>query len=85
MDGFLALDLLDMVIEVLRIQETGATFHSKTKTQNVKRRQKIEQLNGVDYVPSNAHSSPGESQLYIVEDNEDVIKTIQIIKNPQTF
>ena len=77
MDGLPALDLWDMVIEVLRsnnntvqpkhnsIQETGATLHSKTKTLNVKRRQKVEQLNGVDYVPTNTHSSQGESQLYI--------------------
>ena len=57
MDGLLALDLWDMVIEVPRstnktvqpkrngIQETGATLHSKTKTKNVKnKRQEVEQL-----------------------------------------
>ena len=77
-----------MVLEVLRstnntvqpnhnsIQETGATLHSKTKTENVKRRQKVEQLNDVDYVHQNTHSSEGESQLYIFEDNEAVIKMI---------
>ena len=60
MDGLLALDLRDMVIEVLRstnnnvqpkhtrIQETGATLHTETKTQHVKRRQKVEQLSDVD-------------------------------------
>ena len=59
MDWLLALGLWDIVIEVLRstnntvqpnhngIQETGATLHSKTKTQNVKRRQKVEQLSDV--------------------------------------
>ena len=90
MDGVPALDLWDIVIEVLRsanntgqpkhnsIQETGATLHSKTKTQHVKRRQKSKQLNDVDYVPTNTHSSQGESQLYIFEDNEAVI--IMIIK-----
>ena len=86
MDGLLALDLWDMVIEVLRstnnkVQpphtsqlETGAVLVSKTKTQHVKRRQKAEQLSEVDYVPTNTHSSQGESQLYIFEDNEAVIK-----------
>ena len=79
MDGLPALDLWDMVIEVLRstntvqpnhvgIKETGACIHSKTTTQNVKRRQKIEQLTDVDYVVdyvlTNAHSSQCESQLY---------------------
>ena len=62
MYGLLALDLWDILIEVLRsthntvqpnhsgIQETGSTLHSKTKTQKVKRRQKVEQLSVVDYV-----------------------------------
>ena len=52
MDGLLALDLWDMVIEVLRStnnkdqpkhtshQQTGAVLDSKNKTQHVKRRQK---------------------------------------------
>ena len=64
MDGFPALDLWDTVTEEprstnsnvqpkhTRHQETGATHHSKTKTQNVKRKQKFEQLNDVDYVPT---------------------------------
>ena len=55
MDGLLALDLLDKVIEFLRStndnvqpkhtskQETDA-LHSKTKTQRVKRRQKVDQF-----------------------------------------
>ena len=84
LDGFLALDLWDMVIEVLRstnntvqpkhtsIQETEATLYSEAKTLNVKRKQ----LSNVDHVPTNTHSSQGESQLYIFEDNEAVIKMI---------
>ena len=87
-DGLLALDLWDIVTEVVRltnnnvqpkhtgIQETGATLHSKTRTQNVKRRQKVEQLSNVGYVPTKTHSSQNESQLYIFEDNEAVIKMI---------
>ena len=88
MDGLLALDLWDIVIEVLRstnnnvqpkrasMQETDATLHSKAKTQKVKRRQKVDQLSDVDYLPTNTHSSHNESQLYILEDNEAVIKMI---------
>ena len=87
-DGLLALDLWDIVIEVLRstnntvhlkhtsIQGTGATLHSKTKTPNIRRRQKVEQLNDVDCVPTKTHSSQHESQLYIFEDIEAVIKMI---------
>ena len=83
MEGLPALDPLDMVIEVLRStndnvqpkhtshQETGAVL--ETKTQHAKRKQKVDQLNEVDYVPTNTHSSQGESQLYIFEDNEAVI------------
>ena len=88
MDGIPALDLEDIVIEVLRstnnnvqpkntsIQETGATLHSKTKAQKVKRKQKVDQLSAVDYVPTITHSSQGGSQLYIFEENEAVIKII---------
>ena len=59
MDGLLALELCDMVIEVLLStdneaqskhtshQETGAVLNSKTKTQHVNRTQKIEQLSGL--------------------------------------
>ena len=40
------------------------------------REREIEQLSNVDYVPTNTHSSQGESQSYIFEDNEAVIKMI---------
>ena len=36
----------------------------------------VDQLSNVDYVPTDTHSSQGESQLYIFEDNEAVIKMI---------
>ena len=88
MDGLFALDLWDIVIEVLRstknnvqpkhtsIQETGSALDSKTKAQKVKRRQKVDQLSDVDCVHTHTHSSQNESQLYIFEDNEAVIKMI---------
>ena len=34
----------------------------------------VEQMSQVDHVPTNTHSSQSESQLYILEDNEAVIK-----------
>ena len=46
--------------------------HSPT----VKRKREIEQLSNVDHVPTNTHSSQGEYQLYIFEDNEAVVKMI---------
>ena len=56
----------------------GTRDHSinknKTKTPTERRKRDIEQLSNVDYVPSNTHSSEGESQLYIFEHNEAVIK-----------
>ena len=88
MDWLPALDLWDIVIEVPRstnnnvqpkhtsIQETDATLHSKAKTQKVKKRQMVGHLSKVDYVPTKTHSSHNESQLYIFEDNEAVIKMI---------
>ena len=58
------------------IQETGATLHSKTKAQKVKRKQKVDQLSDVEYVHTNTHSSQGGSQLCIFEENEALIKII---------
>ena len=65
MDGLPALDLGNIVIEVPRSTNNnvqpkhtsiaGAALHSKA--QNVKRRQKVDQLSDVDYVPTNTHSS----------------------------
>ena len=94
MDGLAALDLWDMAIEVLcstnknvqpkhpSIQETGATLHSKTKTQRPIRRQKVDQWSDVDYVPTNTHSSHNESPLYIFEDNEAVINMMSKGRSP---
>ena len=85
--GYL-LSIFGTVIEVLRSTnnkgqpkilshlETGAVLDSKTKTQHVARSQKVDKLSEVDYVPTNTLSSRGESQLYIFEDDETVIKVI---------
>ena len=88
MDGLLVLDLWDILIEILRstnntvqpnhngIKGTCARPNSKTKTQLTKEDKKVDQLSDVDYVPTNTHSSQGESQLYILEDNEAAINVI---------
>ena len=83
MDGLPALDLWDLVIEVLestkdktepKHKETGTVMDSKTKTQLATRKQKVDELSKVDHVPTKTHSCHNESQLYIFEDNEAVIK-----------
>ena len=86
MDGLLALDFLDVVIEVLR--SSNGSKHQPMEQQetareitNSKPNQKgnrgVEQLSHADYVTTNANSSQGESQLYNFEDNEAVIKMIR--------
>ena len=85
-DGSLALDPWDLVIEVLgttqRIpkptqactRETGVKTHITSKIERVLD-QNVD-LSNIGEVPSNAHISEEESQLYIFEDNEAVIKMI---------
>ena len=86
MDGSPALDLSDLVIEVLGVtQRTSKPTQACTRETSVKTQitPKIEQvldqngdLSNIDQVTSNAHLSEKESQLYIFEDNESVIKLI---------
>ena len=78
MDGLLALDLWDVVIEVLRSTTNskrpirpapgywrGTPNHSSNRTKNKtpaeKSNQVVDQLSNVDHVPTNTHSSQGES------------------------
>ena len=79
MDGLLALDRWDVVIEVLHSTNNtkrlvrlapgngcGTGNHSsnktKTKTPTARSNRDVDQLSNVDYVPSNTHSSQGNSQ-----------------------
>ena len=48
----------------------------QTKTPTEKRKREVQHLSNVDYVPTNTHSSQSESQVYIFENNEAVIKMI---------
>ena len=74
MDGIPALDLTDLIVTVL---------HGNTHQNNQVRRDpykspngKIDDLNNVDFIPSNVNASHQEALLYIFEDNEAVIKMI---------
>ena len=81
-----ALDLWDLVVEVMGTtqrrpeqtqactRETGAETQSTPKIMQVL--DKNVDLSNIDQVPSNAHHSEKESQLYIFQDNEAVIKMI---------
>ena len=74
MDGPLAHDLWDVVIKVLRSSGNRSREHKSKPKQKGNR--DVDQLSHVVYVTTNANSSQGESQLYIFEDNEAVIKMI---------
>ena len=82
MEGLPAIDLWDVVIEVLRSSNStkpptnpaaGRNHKSKPKQ---KGNRDVDQLSHLDYVTTNANSCQNESQLYILEDNEAVIKLI---------
>ena len=95
MDRLLALDLWDVVIEVLRSSnstkspkakaEEGNCLRDPERDRTSKPKQKgnrdSDQLSQVDHVTTNAHSSQGESQLYIFwrqrsshQDDEDEVQ-----------
>ena len=54
----------------------------RTPTPKQKGNRDVDQLSNVDHFTTNAHSSQGESQSYISEDNEAVIKMIIIDTSP---
>ena len=85
MDGSLAVDFRDVVIEVLRSSNStkastnpaaGICSRRDTPKPKQKGNRDVDQLSPVDCVTTNANSSQDESQLHIFEDNEAVIKMI---------
>ena len=88
LDGLPALDLCDLIVAVLH----GNTYQSNQEQGNpctnlvraaphkLPTRKKchgmIDDLDNVDFISSNVHSSRQEALLYIFEDNEPVIKMI---------
>ena len=87
LDGITALDLWDLIVAVLgntnqSHKERRDPLMNKREVRSVphtlQKRKKshgmIDDLNNVDFIPSNANSSREESLLYVFEDNEAVIK-----------
>ena len=86
LDGIPALDLWDLIVTVL-----GNTNQSHKERQDLctniraaphklrkrkKSHETIDDLDNVDFIPSNVNSSRQEALLYVFEDNEAVIKII---------
>ena len=79
LDGKPALDVWDLIVAVLHgntyqsNQERGDPYKFPTRK---KIHGKIDDLDNVDFISSNVHSSRQEALSYIFEDNEEVIKMI---------
>ena len=95
LDGITALDLWDLIVAVLgntnqSHEERGDPFMNKLEVRSTphtiqKRDQSqgvINDLDTVDFIPSNVQSSHQEALLYVFEDNEAVIKMIIKGKSP---
>ena len=54
--------------------EDAPSIKNRPKHHLKRESERFEHLSNVDYVHTNTHSSQGETQLYIFEDNEAVIK-----------
>ena len=80
LDGVPAHDLWDLIVAVLgntnqshknkrEVRSTPHTIHKRKQSQRV-----INDLDNVDFIPSNVNSSHQEALLYVFEDNEAVFK-----------
>ena len=78
LDGLPALELWDLIVSVFGsvIQTSDRTGRPVDIERNQKSQRKINVLNNIDCVPSNVQSSHQEALLYVLEDNEAVIKMI---------
>ena len=79
LDGKPAIDLWDLIVAVLN-GNTHQSNEARGDPYKFTKRKKIhgmvDDLDNVDFIPSNVHSSRHEALLYIFEDNEAVIKMI---------
>ena len=95
LDSITALDLWDLIVAFLgntnqSHKERGDPFMNKREVRSTphtiqKRKQSqrvINDLDKVDFIPSNVNSSHQEALLYVFEDNEAVIKMILKGKKP---
>ena len=67
----------DLLMNKREIRSTPRTIQKRKQSQGV-----INDLDNVDFIPSNVNSSRMEALLYIFEDNEAVIKMIFTGKKP---
>ena len=99
LDGIPALELWDLIVAALgntnqSHEERGHPFMNKREVRSTphtiqKRRQSqgvINDLDNVDFLPSNVNSSHQEALWYVFEDNEAVIKMDNetCFQNPQS-
>ena len=95
MDGIPALDLWDLIVTVRgntnqshkehedllknkrEVRSPPHTIYKRKRSQRV-----INDLDNVDFIPSNVNSSPQEALLYVFEDNEAVIKMMKKGRSP---
>ena len=73
MDGISALDLWDLIVTVLHRDTNQSEQEQGDLSRSLTRKKipgKIDDLNSVDFVSSNANSSREEAMLCIFEDNE---------------
>ena len=85
LDGFPAFDLWDLIVAVLHgntYQTHKAREDSYKSPTRKKMHGKIDDLDNVDVVSSNVHSSRNEALWYIFADNEAVIKMIVKGRSP---
>ena len=95
LDGIPALDLWDLIVAVLgntdqsnkarrdvcpNQREVRAIPHTVQKRKQSRRM--INDLDNVDFIPSNVNASRQEASLYVFEDNEAVIKMIMKGRSP---
>ena len=75
LDGLLALELWDLIVSV-----SGSVSQISDRTgqpvDDVNKHHKSQKRENIDSVPSNVQSSRQEALLYVLEDNEAVIKMI---------
>ena len=85
LDGLLALELWDLIVSVF-----GNISHISDRTvkpvsgedKHHKSQNKIDVMRDIDSVPSNVQSARQEALLYVVEDNEAVMKMIMKGRSP---
>ena len=79
MDGIPALDLWDLIVTVLHGKTYQNDQERRDPSKSPTRKEipgKNDDLDNVDFISSNIQSSHQEALLYILEDNEAVIKMI---------